>query len=65
MSQRIGRIHRINSEFEKVTVINMVTNNTIDEKVMTAINRKKELGQGLIERTDTEKDIMQELLSTL
>lgn len=48
-----------------MTIVNMVTNDTIDETVLKALERKKELGAGLIERTDDEKDMMQELLELL
>lgn len=43
----------------------MVTNDTIDESVLKALERKKALGEGLIERTDGEKDMMQELLDII
>ena len=63
--QRNGRIHRINSTFERVTIVTMITNDTIDETVQKALAKKTALGKGLVERSDTEKDLMQELLENI
>lgn len=63
--QRNGRIHRINSTFERVTIVNMMTNDTIDETVQKALARKTALGEGLIERNNEEKDLMQEVLQLI
>lgn len=65
LKQRYGRIHRINSEFKKVTFINMVTNDTIDEKILKTLEEKEQLGEGIIERTDDEKNIMNELMDLI
>lgn len=65
LAQRTGRIHRINSTFKKVDVVNMITNETFDEQIEKTLAVKKELGDGLIERSDEEKDIMKELLEAL
>lgn len=65
MAQRNGRIHRIGSEHKVVNVINMITNETIDETILQALQSKKELSEGLVEKTQDEKDIMKELLENL
>lgn len=65
MAQRAGRIHRINSTFERVDIVNLLTNGTIDEQVEKTLKSKRELGEGLIERSTEEKDIMKELLESL
>ena len=63
--QREGRIHRINSTFDKVTIMNMVTNDTIDEVVLNTLERKMQLNDSLVESTAEEVNIMQELINNL
>src|SRR5574344_1249248 len=63
--QREGRIHRINSTFDKVTIMNMVTNDTIDEVVLNTLERKMQLNDSLVESTAEEVNIMQELMKDL
>lgn len=60
--QRNGRIHRINSDFDHVTILDMVMNDTIDEKILEAIERKTALSNGLIEKTEDEQEWMKKLL---
>lgn len=64
-SQRDGRIHRINSTFESVDIVTMLTNGTIDEQIEKTLQRKTELGKGIIEKSFDEKQIMKELLDEL
>ena len=63
--QRAGRIHRIGSTNKTVDIVNMITNDTIDETIANALERKTELTTGLIEKTAEEKDIMKDLLENL
>lgn len=63
--QREGRIHRINSTFDKVTIMNIVTNDTIDEVVLSTLERKMQLNDSLVESTAEEVNIMQELMKDL
>lgn len=63
--QREGRIHRINSTFDKVTIMNMVTNDTIDEVVLNTLERKMQLNDSLVESTAEEVNIMQGLMKDL
>ena len=65
MAQRAGRIHRIGSTNKTVDIVNMITNDTIDETIANALERKTELTTGLIEKTAEEKDIMKDLLENL
>lgn len=63
--QREGRIHRINSEYDKVTIMTLVTNETLDETIQSVIQGKINLNDGLVERNDNEKSIMKDLLSKM
>lgn len=63
--QRNGRIHRINSEHDKVTIMNLVVNDTIDESILKTLERKESLNQSLVESTDSEVNIMNELLKEI
>lgn len=64
-AQRAARIHRINSTFDSVNIVSMVTNGTIDEQVQRTLLKKLELSDGLVERTDDEKELMREMLDLL
>jgi SNF2 family DNA or RNA helicase len=46
--QRAGRIHRIGSTFDHVTVINMMTNETIDEAIYKTLEKKAAVGEAII-----------------
>lgn len=61
--QRNGRIHRINSEFDKVTIMNLITNDTIDTKIQDTLQRKLELNNSLVENTAEEVNIMQSIMA--
>ena len=63
--QREGRIHRLNSTHEKVTIMTLVTNETIDESIQAVIQSKIDLNDGLIERNEGEKSMMKSLLNNL
>lgn len=65
MSQRSARIHRLNSDFDSVNIISMVTNDTIDEHILKTLDHKQKLADGLIERNEKEQDIMKQLLEDL
>ncbi len=65
VNQRNGRIHRINSTFESVNIINMVTLGTIDEQILKSLSRKIALSDGLVERNEGENEIMKELIGFL
>ncbi len=43
LNQRIGRIHRIGQSSSKVNVINLVSKNSIEEKILAGIHMKQEL----------------------
>ncbi|MGM0164854.1 DEAD/DEAH box helicase [Enterococcus sp. DIV1059_2] len=58
IEQRYGRIHRIGSTYEQVTMIDMVTKDTIDEKILKTLETKRDLNSGLIEKTEEEIRIM-------
>ena len=65
VEQRNARIHRLNSTFDCVDIVNLITNDTIDVQIEQTLARKKALGEGLVERTDAEKDLMKDLLDAL
>ncbi|QBO35100.1 DEAD/DEAH box helicase [Periweissella cryptocerci] len=48
MQQRTGRIHRIGSENEQVTIINMLTRDTIDENIMKMLHEKATIGDAIV-----------------
>lgn len=61
----MGRIHRIGSEHDVVTFIDLITNDTIDEAVQKTQQNKKDLGDGLVEKSDEEMEAMAILMKEL
>jgi superfamily II DNA/RNA helicase len=60
LNQRIGRIHRIGQKSSSVNIINLITKNSIEEKVYAGINLKQELFEAALEGTATEVDMSRE-----
>lgn len=70
LEQRNGRIIRIGSKHEKVRIINLISQNSIDERVYQILREKSALFEQIIEKTEAEteavlrlnKNIMKKLL---
>lgn len=60
LNQRIGRIHRIGQKSSKINVINLITKNSIEEKVYAGINLKQELFDAALEGKGDEVDMSRE-----
>ena len=51
MNQRIGRVHRIGQKSGCINVINLITKNSIEEKILTGIQLKTQLFDGVFDGT--------------
>lgn len=60
LEQRIGRIQRAKSEFDKCFVFNMASQNTIDSHVINLITKKKELSDQTVDGEKKAKNWIQE-----
>ncbi|MCK5155499.1 MAG: DEAD/DEAH box helicase family protein [Spirochaetales bacterium] len=60
LNQRIGRVNRIGQKSSKINVVNLVTKNSIEEKVFAAINLKQELFDAVLSGGVDEIDFSQE-----
>ncbi|WP_319559683.1 DEAD/DEAH box helicase [Marispirochaeta sp.] len=60
LNQRIGRIHRIGQKSSSINVINLISRNSIEEKVYAGINLKQELFDAALEGTAIEVDLSRE-----
>ena len=60
LNQRIGRIHRIGQKSSSINIINLISKNSIEEKVYAGINLKQELFDAALEGTATEVDMSRE-----
>ncbi len=60
LNQRIGRVHRIGQKSESINVINLITKNSIEERVFAGINLKQELFDAVLEGTGDEVDLSRE-----
>lgn len=61
----MGRIHRIGSEHDVVTFIDMISNDSIDETIQATQKRKEALGEGLVEKDEDEMKAMADLIDEL
>ena len=60
LNQRIGRIHRIGQMSSKINVINMITRNSIEERVYAGIGLKQELFDAVIDGAGDAVDFSRE-----
>jgi hypothetical protein len=60
LNQRIGRVNRIGQKSSTINVVNLVTKNSIEEKVLAGINLKQELFDAVLEGGADEIDFSQE-----
>ena len=60
LNQRIGRVHRIGQQSESVNVINLISKNSIEEKVYAGIHLKQELFDAVLEGASDDVDLSQE-----
>lgn len=65
VAQREGRVHRIGSSHDVVNIINFVTLGTIDEKIQATLESKRALGDVLVERNESERSLMNSLISSI
>lgn len=65
VTQRTGRIRRVNSKFSSVFTINIITMGTIDEIIMEALQSKRDLFQVLVENTHEEQSLIKKLTQKL
>ncbi|MGL4818701.1 MAG: DEAD/DEAH box helicase [Bacilli bacterium] len=65
VQQRAGRVHRIGSTHEVVNIINLVTLETIDEKIQETLKQKERLGEAVVERNATEKNVINSLIKNI
>jgi len=65
LKQRIGRIRRIGSEFKTVNVVNLISQDSIDERILQVLYSKTELSDQIVEKTDQEKAIISSLTGNI
>ena len=63
--QRNGRIHRINGELDRYRIVDLVALDSIDEVVLSVINKKKQLGETIVGKSKAERENMERLLKML
>lgn len=64
-AQRNGRIHRIDGQLERYNIIDLITNDSIDEIIWSVIQKKEKLGEKIIGKNKKEQDAMQKLMRLL
>jgi SNF2 family DNA or RNA helicase len=60
LNQRIGRINRIGQKSLKINVINLISKNSIEEKVLAGINLKQDLFDAVLQGNSDEIDMSRE-----
>jgi SNF2 family DNA or RNA helicase len=64
-AQRNARIHRIDSKHEVVNVINLISKDSIDERILKVLYDKIDLSNQLVEKTQEEKKVVSRLTGNL
>lgn len=64
-AQRNGRIHRIDGKLERYNIVDLLTNDSIDEVIWSIIQKKEKLGEKIIGKNKKEQESMQRLLRLL
>lgn len=59
--QRNGRVHRIGSPHHRVNIIDLITKDSIDERIQEVLYKKKELASQIVEKNEEERKIMNSL----
>lgn len=65
IEQRNGRVHRIGGEHDMVNIISLVSQDTIDERIQLILEEKRNLSKQVVERNDSEKMVMKQLLAAI
>ncbi len=60
LNQRIGRIHRIGQTSEKINVINLLSRNSIEERILASLSMKQDLFNAVIDGTADAVDFSRE-----
>jgi len=60
LNQRIGRVNRIGQKSLKINIINLISKNSIEEKVQAGINMKQDLFDAVLEGGSDEVDFSRE-----
>lgn len=64
-AQRNGRIHRIDGKLERYNVVDLITNDSIDEVIWGIIQKKEKLGEKIIGKNKKEQESMRRLMGLL
>jgi SNF2 family DNA or RNA helicase len=65
IDQRNGRINRIGSPWDKVFISNMISKESIDEKVEKAVNKKRKTSNQIVENTDRQKELLSSFIKEI
>lgn len=63
--QRAGRVHRIGSDFDRVDIIDIITKDSLDERIQEVLYKKKELANQVVEKNDEERVLMNNMTAGL
>ena len=65
LAQRIGRIDRAGSGFDKIKVLNLISKNSVDERILDLIYQKQGLIDAVIEGNAVDMKLTRGLLQKL
>lgn len=63
--QRNARIHRLDSKHESVSVINLISLDSLDERILDTLYKKKSTAEKIIENTEDEAEYLSNLTNHL
>ena len=65
LDQRIGRIKRIGSPWDRIFVSNLVSKGSVDENILSAIERKRQWFNRIVANTSTQEKALKEFVSDI
>ena len=63
--QRNARIHRIDSEYKNINIINLISKDGLDERILDVLYNKQDMAAAIIESRDEEKEQISNLTSNM
>lgn len=64
-SQRNARIHRLDSEYDSVNIINLIARDGLDERILEVLYDKQEMADTIVENHESEREYLSALTSNM
>lgn len=63
--QRNARIHRLDSEYDTVNIVNLIAVDGLDERILEVLYTKKDMASTIVENQEHEKEYLSNLTTNM